>query len=412
MTEASLSDIDQATDDRRAKRNVTVLVLAQAILGSQMPMIFVIGGLAGLMIAPSAALATIPISLIVFGSMTTAPWLSAVMQRFGRRIGFFIGCVGGALGGAICAWGLWIDSFEIFLFGSYFTGIYMSAQGFYRFAAADTASDSFRPKAISYVMAGGLLSALIGPQLVKVTTDATVVPFVGTYVVVVLINLLGAALFLALDLPKPAPPRADAPAGRSRMELLKDPKIAVAIICGMVSYALMNLMMTSTPLAVVGCGFTTGTAADVVSAHVIAMFAPSFFTGHLIARFGAMRIVGAGLFLLALAGAVALSGVELFQFFGALILLGVGWNFGFIGATALLTQSHSPEERGRVQGMNDFFVFGCVTVASLASGFLMSSGDDVVAGWNAVNIAMVPFLALAGAALIWLALRPKDPVLA
>jgi hypothetical protein len=325
--------------------------------------------------------------------------------------GFFIGCLGGALGGAVSAWGLWIDHFAIFLAGAYLTGIYMSAQGFYRFAAADSASDAFRPKAISYVMAGGLLSALIGPQLVKVTTDATVVPFVGTYVVVVLINLLGAALFLALDLPKPAPPRADAPAGRTRLELLKDPKIAVAIICGMVSYALMNLMMTSTPLAMVGCGYTTGTAADVVSAHVIAMFAPSFFTGHLIARFGAMRIVGTGLFLLALAGVVALTGVELYQFFGALVLLGIGWNFGFIGATALLTQSHAPEERGRVQGMNDFFVFGCVTVASLASGFLMSSGADVVSGWNAVNIAMVPFLALAGAALIWLALRPRDEAL-
>jgi MFS family permease len=408
MTETTLDA--PAADDARARRNVAVLVLAQAILGSQMPMIFVVGGLAGLMIAPSPALATIPISLIVFGSMTTAPWLSAVMQRFGRRAGFLLGALGGGIGGLLAAWGLWIDSFPVFLAGSYLTGIYMSAQGFYRFAAADTASETFRPKAISYVMAGGLLSALIGPQLVKVTTDATVVPFVGTYVVVVLINFAGAALFLALDLPKPKPPAADAPAGRSRSELLRDPKIAVAIICGMVSYALMNLMMTSTPLAMVGCGFSTGTAADVVSAHVIAMFAPSFVTGHLIARFGAMRIVGTGLFLLALAGGMALTGVELYQFFGALILLGVGWNFGFIGATALLTQAHSVEERGRVQGMNDFLVFGCVTVASLASGVLMNAGEDVVSGWNAVNIAMVPFLALAGGALIWLALRPREEV--
>jgi MFS family permease len=167
-------------------------------------------------------------------------------------------------------------------------------------------------------------------------------------------------------------------------------------------------MMTSTPLAMVGCGFSTGTAADVVSAHVIAMFAPSFVTGHLINRFGAMRIVGTGLFMLALAGGMALTGVELYQFFGALILLGVGWNFGFIGSTAMLTQAHSIEERGRVQGMNDFLVFGCVTIASVASGILMYSGEDVIAGWNAVNIAMVPFLALAGGALIWLALRPRD----
>jgi MFS family permease len=344
--------------------------------------------------------------------MTTAPWLSAVMQRFGRRIGFFVGALGGALGGAVSAWGLWTDSFPLFLVGAYLTGIYFSSQGFYRFAAADTASDAFKPKAISYVLAGGLLSALIGPQLVKVTTDATVVPFVGTYAIVVIINLVGAALFLALDLPKPAPPRADAPTGRSRAELLRDPKVLVAIICAMVSYALMNLMMTSTPLAMVGCGFSTANAADVVSAHVIAMFAPSFITGHLIARFGAMRIIAVGLAALAVAGGIALTGVELYQFFGALILLGVGWNFGFIGATTLLGQSHTPEERGRVQGMNDFIVFGCVTVASLASGVLMNLGGSVEAGWTAVNVAMVPFLALAGGALIWLALRPRDEAMA
>jgi MFS family permease len=401
-----------AHDDSRAKRNVAVLVAAQAILGAQMPLIFTVGGLAGLMIAPSPALATIPISLIVFGSMTTAPWLSALMQRFGRRLGFVVGAMGGAAGAAVSAWGLWIDSCALFLIGSYLTGIYMSAQGFYRFAATDTASEAFRPKAISYVMAGGLLSALLGPQLVKLSVDATVIPFVGSYVFVVVINLAGAWLFAFLDVPKPVPPKPGDAKGRSRRELLRDPRIAVAVICGMVSYALMNLMMTSTPLAVVGCGFTTGNAADIVSAHVIAMYAPSFFTGHLIARFGAMRIVALGLALLAAAGVVALSGVELTQFFVSLILLGVGWNFGFIGATAMLTQAHAPEERGRVQGMNDFLVFGCVTFASLSSGLMMSFGDDVQTGWTAVNLAMLPFLMLAGAALIWLALRPKDALTA
>mgnify|MGYP001548721578 FL=1 len=395
-------------DDRAAKRNVFVLILAQAFLGAQMPMIFVVGGLAGLMIAPSPALATIPISLIVFGSMTTAPWLSALMQKYGRRVGFFVGALGGALGAGIASLGLYLDNFAVFLIGSYLTGIYMSAHGFYRFAAADSASDDFRPRAISYVMAGGLLSALIGPQLVKFTSDATVVPFLGTYLSVVLINLIGVTLFFFLDVPPPKAPSADAPQARRRRELLRDPKIAVAIICGMVSYALMNLMMTSTPLAVVGCGFPTGTAADIVSAHVIAMYAPSFFTGHVIARFGAVRVVALGLFLLALAGAVALMGVELTNFFIALVLLGIGWNFGFIGATAMLTQAHPAHERGRVQGLNDFLVFGCVTLASLSSGVLMSLGETTLAGWNAVNIAMIPFLALAGAALIWLVLRPAD----
>lgn len=399
-------------NDRRAKRNVWVLVMAQALLGAQMPMTFIVGGLAGLMIAPSPALATLPISLIVFGSMTTAPWLSAMMQRYGRVAGFVTGSLAGALGAAIAAIGLYYSDFYLFLAGSYLTGIYMSAQGFYRFAATDTASPAYRPKAISYVMAGGLISALIGPQLVKATDDAMVIPFLGSYIAIVAVNLLGTLLFAALDLPKPEAPKEGAPTGRSRAELLRDPKILVAIICAMVSYALMNLMMTSTPLAVVGCGFSTGNAADVVSAHVIAMFAPSFFTGHLINRFGTIKIVATGLVLLALAGVVALTGVELYQFFGALVLLGLGWNFGFIGATTMLAAAHSPEERGRVQGMNDFLVFGCVTVASLSSGVLMSMGSDVVAGWTAVNIAMLPFLALAGGSLIWLAMRPKDQLAA
>ena len=200
----------------------------------------------------------------------------------------------------------------------------------------------------------------------------------------------------------------DEPVGRSRAELLKTPRIAVAIICSMVSYALMNLVMTSTPLAVVGCGFTQGNAADVVSGHVLAMFAPSFFTGHLIARFGPERIVAAGLLILAAAGIVGLAGVQLGNFFVALVFLGLGWNFGFIGATAMLAEAHTLQERGRAQGMNDMIVFGCVTIGSLASGGLMNcSGGSAQEGWMAVNLAMAPFLALAGGALIWLALRER-----
>lgn len=390
----------------RAKFNVTVLVLAQAILGSQMPMIFTIGGLAGQTLAPNPCYATLPISLIVLGSMLAANPLSMIMQRYGRRTGFFVGALWGALGGAVGAYGLYLQSFEIFLLGSLLTGIYMSAQGFYRFAAADTASEAFRPKAISYVMAGGLASALIGPQLVKVTAQSMVVPFMGTYLAIIVINLLGSLLFLALNIPKPEPRDANAPPGRSRWEIIKTPTVAVAIICAMVSYALMNLVMTSSPLAVVGCGFEQNTAADIVSAHVLAMFIPSFFTGHLIARFGTTKIVAAGLFILACAGGVALNGVEIENFFLALILLGVGWNFGFIGATTMLAAAHNPEEKGIVQGMNDFFVFGGVTVASLSSGGLMNcSGGSPVEGWTAVNIAMAPFLLLAAGALIWLSVK-------
>ncbi|UWQ43133.1 MFS transporter [Leisingera aquaemixtae] len=395
--------------DTVAKKNVAILGLAQAILGAQMPMIFTIGGLAGQSLASNPCFATLPISLIVGGSMLAATPISAIMQRWGRRAGFFTGAAFGAIGGLVGAYGLYLGSFPIFLLGSLLTGVYMSAHGFYRFAAADTASDAFRPKAISYVMAGGLAAAIIGPQLVKATSQAFVIPFLGTYLAVIAVNVLGAALFLFLDIPKPPVPSADSPKGRSRMELLKTPVIAVAVICAMVSYALMNLVMTSTPLAVVGCGFTEGNAADVVTWHVLAMYVPSFFTGHLIARFGVEKIVSAGLVILAGAGAVALQGVELENFFIALVLLGIGWNFGFIGATTMLAGAHESYERGRMQGLNDLLVFGGVTMASLASGGLMNcSGGSPVDGWNAVNMAMAPFLVLAGGALMWLILRPKE----
>jgi MFS family permease len=283
----------------------------------------------------------------------------------------------------------------------------MSAHGFYRFAAADTASDAYRPKAISYVMAGGLAAAIIGTQAAKVTSDAFVIPFLGTYLAVIAVNVLGSFLFIWLDIPVPPAPADDADKGRTRWQLITTPRIAVAVICGMVSYALMNLVMTSTPLAVVGCGYTQGNAADVVMGHVLAMFAPSFFTGHLIARFGAERIIAAGLVILLGAGLVALYDVALGNFFVALILLGLGWNFGFIGATAMLAAEHTEQERGRMQGLNDFLVFGGVTVASLASGGLMNcSGGSPVEGWSAVNLSMAPALALAGGALLWLMLRP------
>ena len=406
---------DASPATARSRRNVTVLVLAQAFLGSQMPMIFTIGGLAGQSLATNLCFATLPISLIVLGSMLSATPLSWFMQRFGRTAGFGLGAAGGALGGAICVAGLYWASFPVFLLGSFFTGLYMCAQGFYRFAAADTAPDDFRPKAISYVMAGGLASAVIGPQLVKLSTgaidhpSALVASFAGAYMLVIVLNLVGAALFLFLDIPRPPVPAQDAPKGRTRWELLTTPRIAVAVICAMVSYALMNLVMTSTPLAVVGCGFETDDAANVVTAHVLAMFAPSFFTGHLIARFGVEKIVGLGLVILAGAGAVALSGVALEQFYIALVLLGVGWNFGFIGATTMLAGAHEAHERGRMQGLNDLLVFGGVTLASLASGGLMNcSGGTPEAGWTAVNLAMAPFLALAGTALVWLLLQPRQ----
>ena len=392
-----------ALNAAQAKRNVIVLVIAQAVLGAQMPLHFTIGGLSGQMLATDKCWATLPISMTVLGSMLTAPWLSEVMARFGRRVGFLIGAFGGSLAAAINAYALYVGSFPLFLFGSLFFGVYMSAQGFFRFAAADSVDADYRPKAISYVMAGGLASAVIGPQLFKITGDTMVVPFMGAYLAVVALNILGSTVFFWLNVPKMKKREKGAVyMGRTRLQLLQSPRIAVAMICAMVSYALMNLVMTSTPLAVVGCGFTTGQSADIVMSHVLGMFAPAFFTGHLIARYGSEKIIGIGLVVLTLAGIVALAGVDLANFYIALILLGIGWNFGFIGATALLTSEHRPEEQGRIQGMNDFFVFGMVTVASVASGGLMNcSGSSAIEGWTAVNYAMIPFLLLAFTALAW-----------
>ena len=386
-----------------ARRNLIILILAQATVGNQMVMIFIVGGLAGQSLVSNPCFATLPISLIVLGSMLSANPLSLIMQKYGRRAGFLLGTLGGASGGIIGCIGLYLSDFSIFLIGSFLSGIYMSAQGFYRFAATDTASKGFKPKAISYVMAGGLISAIIGPQLVKLTSSSLIIPFLGTYLSVILLNLIGAFLFLYLKIPLPRPEQNKYYGSRSYAQILKTPELLVAIICAMVAYALMNLVMTSTPLAVVGCGFTESNAADIVSMHVLAMFIPSFFTGHLIVRFGNIKIITAGLLILSVSGIVALSGISLANFSIALVLLGIGWNFGFIGATSLLANSHAPEERGKIQGLNDFIVFGGVTVASLASGGLMNcAGSSAASGWNAVNFAMLPFLVLAGLAILFL----------
>lgn len=393
----------------RALRNVAVLVLAQALLGSQMSMIFISGGLIGQSLSPNPCIATLPLSMIILGSALSARPLAGFMQRHGRRAGFMLATGAGAVGGAISLYGMWIASFWVFMAGAFLTGIYMAAQGFYRFAATDTAPQEFQPKAISWVMAGGLAAAIIGPALVRVTDDLTAVPFMATYAAIVALNLSGPLLFAFLDIPLPEKRSGDAAPARPLREIVTNPTIAVAMICGMVSYALMNLVMTSAPLAVVGCGFGTNDVANIVGAHVLAMFIPSFFTGHLIARFGAAPIVAVGLVVLAGSGAVALSGVALDHFFASMVLLGIGWNFGYIGATAMLTRAHAPEDRARIQGLNDFFVFGGVFLASLSSGGLMNClGGNAQAGWSAVNLAMLPFLVMAGGALIWLMLRPRD----
>lgn len=397
--------LDAIIDDARARRAVPILVWAQAFLGAQMTVHFILGGLTGIMLAENKALATLPITMIVLGAMLAAPVMSWIMGRWGRRTGFLIGATAGALGGALAAQAVIEHSFAMLLVASLITGIYMAAHNFYRFAAVDLASRDYRPRAIAWVLAGGLIAALFGPQLVIWFKDALApIPYAGAYRAMVVLNLVGVIPLLFLDIPPPPRGPRGHRHGRAWREILAERRVVVAMLCAMVSFALMNLVMTSTPLAMISCGFNTDEAAGVVRVHVLAMYAPSFITGPLIARYRSPRIIALGLAILTAGALVALSGIELVNFNVALALIGVGWNFSFIGATTMLAGAYRPEERARVQGLNDFLVMGMVTLASFSSGALMSQ-----LGWQAVNLAAIPFLLLASTALIWLTLSERAP---
>jgi len=354
--------------DRRAKRNVAVLVFAHAVLGSQLAVNIILAGLAGAALAPDTSLATLPVSVVVLMSMLTAPGASLLMGRYGRRAGFMVGIAAGAAGGALCAEALFAESFALFVAGAGLIGVYQAFQGFFRFAASDTASEAFKPKAISSVFAGGLLSAIIGPEVVRLTADAIDgVPYAGAYVAIVALNAVGAIGMWFLDIPRP-PRAADAgDRGRPLAVIVRQPTFVVAVLCGMVGFASMSLVMTSTPLAMVEHGFTQGQAADVVRWHIVAMFAPSFFTGSVILRFGHLPVIATGLALLAVCGAIALAGVDLHHFYLALFVLGIGWNFSFIGATSLLGTAHTAAEQAKAQGFNDFVVMAFVAFGSFLS---------------------------------------------
>jgi MFS family permease len=391
--------------DRRARRNVAVLVFAHAVLGSQLAMNIIVAGLAGARLAEDPALATLPISILVVGSLFAAPAVSLFMGRYGRRAGFLLGALAGASGAALCARALFAASFELFLVGSVLLGVYQATQGFFRFAAADTASDAFKPKAISWVFAGGLLSALIGPEIVRLTAGTfPAVPYAGAYLVVIALNVVGALGLWFLDIPRPVRAAGGGlDPGRPLAVIARQPVFIIAALSGMVGFASMSLVMTSTPLAMVGHGFTPDHAADVVRWHILAMFTPSFFTGSVIVRFGRLPVIATGLLLLGACGAIALAGVDLQHFYLALVALGIGWNFAFIGATSLLGTTHTPAEQAKVQGLNDFLVLGFVAVGSFGSGALLDAF-----GWNAVQYAMAPALVVALAGVAWLALGARS----
>ena len=370
--------------DALARSNVRKLAIAQALGGANSAVIFATGAIVGATLAPSVALATVPISVYVVGLACGTLPVGIISRAYGRRVAFLLGAGCGALCGVLGAVALLYGSFALFCCATFFGGLYGAATQSYRFAAADGASAAYRPKAVSWVMAGGVFAGVLGPQLVQWTMD--IWPpylFAASYVAQAVVAVIAMALLSTVDAPKPAP--ADLHGGRPLLEIARQPRFIAAAICGVVSYSMMNLVMTSAPLAMKMCGLSLSDSNFGIQWHVVAMYGPSFFTGSLIVRFGASRIVALGLVLEAIAAVIGLSGITAMHFWVGLVVLGVGWNFGFIGASALVLETHRPQERNKVQAFNDFLVFGVMAAGSFSSGQLLASF-----GWSAVNAVVFP----------------------
>jgi predicted MFS family arabinose efflux permease len=394
--------VDAAAGDRLARRNALVLATTQALAGGNATVLVATAGIVGTMLAPDKSLATLPISIFVLGMWMGALPIGALARRLGRRNALQIGTVCGVLTGLICCVAVLHGSFLLFNVGAVFSGLYASAHQSYRFAAADTASEAFRPKAISWVLFGGVVAGVVGAQLVIATQDLwPPYLFAATYIGQSALALISAGVLMFLNIPKP-PPRTAAGDGRALAEIAKQPRFVVAVACGVAAYSMMNLVMTSAPLAMVMCNHSVTDATLGLQWHVLGMYAPSFVTGALISRFGLERITGAGLALIIVAAVIGIAGISLWHFWIGLALLGVGWNFAFIGATTMVTQCHRPNERNKVQAFNDFLVFGSMALGSFSSGALLVSF-----GWTTVNEVVFPVVLAATALLVWGALRGR-----
>ena len=401
--DAIIGKVSLPADDRKARRNVMVLAAAQAVAGASAPMNMAVSALAGYsLLGQNKALATVPITGFVLGTACGTVPAALLMRRVGRRAGLIAGMLIGAIGGLTGAGAMGIGSFWTLCLATFLMGFATAFVQQFRFAAADTASLAFRPKAISLVLAGGIVAAVLGPQAVIFTRELIgSVPYAGVYLAASVFMITGALILIALDIPRlPAVKRSQA--GRPLWQIARRPRFIIAVTCAISAYALMNLVMTAAPLAMVGHGHDQDMATLGIQWHVLAMFGPSFFTGSLIVRFGAERIIAVGLVLLIGCALVALSGISIGHFWLALVLLGVGWNFGFIGGTTLVTETYEPVEKERVQALNDFLVFGFVAFASFMSGTLLVSG-----GWSAVNLAVLPIAAICLLGLGWLEVRAR-----
>jgi predicted MFS family arabinose efflux permease len=397
--------IDAPVGDRLARRNVLVLAIAQALAGGTSTIFVATGGITGAMLAPDKGLATLPITVMVIGIWLGTLPVGALAKNYGRRFALEAGSAMGILAGVISSWAVLRGSFALFLVGSFCAGVYGASYQSYRFAAADTASETFKPKAVSWVLTGGILSAVIGPQLIIFTKELWApYLFAATYLGQAGLALAAAVVLIFVKIPRVAATPRGVGGGRPLSEIVRNPRFISAAVCGAASYGMMNLIMTSAPLAMLACNHSVTDATLGLQWHVLAMFVPSFFTGGLIGRFGIDRVVVAGLALILISAVVAIAGITLWHFWMALVLLGIGWNFAFIGATAMVTQCHRPEERNKVQAFNDFLVFGSMAVGSFSSGQLLASF-----GWVAVNEVVFPTVLAAAALLAWRALREPAP---
>jgi MFS family permease len=399
-----IAAVPAIADDLKARRNVLVLAAAGSLGGAVPSINFAIGAIAGYgMLGADKSLATLPLTAFVIGTACGTVPAALLMRRIGRRAGFIAGMLIGAAGALIEIAAMARGAFVLFCAGCFLAGFAAAFVQQFRFAAADTASAAFRPRAISYVMAAGIAAAIIGPQAVMHMADLLPdIPFGGAFAAAAALNLGAALVLLFLDIPVP-PARRVGDAGRPIAVIARRPKFLIAVGCASAAAALMSFVMTAAPLAMVMHHHHQDDAVLGIQWHMLAMFGPSFFTGSLIARFGAQRIVAVGLLLLIACAAVGLAGTSVGHFWLGLILLGLGWNFGFIGGTAMLTETYRPEEKEKVQALNDFLVFGVVALASYSSGEILLGG-----GWNVVNLVVLPFACACLLALFWQMWRRPD----
>jgi MFS family permease len=378
-----------------------VLATLQALLLSNNAAAIALNALAGHALAPNKLLATLPVTgWVVGGAISTYP-ASLLMRRIGRRAGFTLGALLGVAGALLCSYAVYRGWFWGFVSGTVVLGSYNGFGQYYRFAAAETTGEAGRARAISLVLAGGLAGGLIGPISSRWTLNLLPTPYLGAYLSLIVFLVLALLVMRFLDLP-PEPELAVAGRARPLLASARQPAFAVAVMTGAIGYGVMNLLMTATPLAMGACGHGYGDAATVIASHVVGMYAPSFFTGDLIKRFTAIRVMLAGVLLNMACVVIAVAGIRLAHFWWSLVLLGIGWNFMYVGATTLLTETYRPEERAKAQGGNDAFVFVTMGVSSFASGLILEKN-----GWQTLNYAAVPFLVLAGLALAWLGARNK-----